>query len=91
MEAQRTIHEPSACQVNWNVLLCRSNKCGFYDSRRDACLKVIQIGEEKGQKRGGRVAWLHHNMSAKCPLDPPVFDQPGTPDSVAARIEQQEL
>lgn len=89
--SHRTVYEPAASPVNWNAAICRSNKCGCYDAKRDACLKIIQIGEEKGLRRAGKVNWLHGSKHAACPADPPMFDGPTDPAEVMRILEDQEL
>jgi hypothetical protein len=59
---------PTSCPVNTNAYICRQCPSGKYDGTRDACLEVIQIGVQKGQRRAGRINWLHYHPDAKCPL-----------------------
>lgn len=59
---------PTSCPVNMNANICRLCPSGRYDRERDACIEVIEIGLAKGQRRAGKINWLHYHPDAKCPL-----------------------
>ena len=53
--------------VNWNVYVCRSNRCGRYLAGEDKCEILVDKGKP------GRVTFLHKHPHISCVADPPLF------------------
>jgi len=63
-----------------HAVICRTNQCGKYNAKNDTCTAITDKG------KAGAISWLYQNPDAKCPNNPPMWDEDnGTADPVAAR------
>jgi hypothetical protein len=53
--------------------ICRSNKCGRYNSERDACEEVVKIYLAKGIYKSGAITYIESHPEVPCPLPEPLF------------------
>lgn len=59
--------QPPDTRGHDKAAICRTNKCGRYDSETDTCGVLVDRGKR------GAIAWLYSNPDAKCVADPPMW------------------